>query len=165
MKVSISEIENSINQLSEIEFSEIIEEFNPKTPVTAKLTVTSLDKNYINVAGEVKATLILICDNCLKEFKKEISIDIDETFVKDCLFENPKDEIELKEGSFVEELHGSDEINITDLIYQSVILYLPNKLVCDINCIGDEKIEQYIKKDFSDPRLDIFKTIKIEKDI
>lgn len=165
MKVSISEIENSKDQPTKIEFSEIIKEFNPSVPVTAKLIVTSLDKKYVNISGEVNATLILNCDNCFKEFKKEFSTNIDEMFVKDTLFEDPKDEIELKEGSFVEELHGSDEINITDLIYQSVILYLPNKLVCDINCIGEEKIAQYIKKDISDPRLDIFKSIKIEKDI
>ena len=49
-------------------------------------------------------------------------------------------------------------------MYQSVILNIPNKLVCDINCKGSEKLNEYIKTDFTDPRLEIFKTIKIEKE-
>lgn len=165
MRVSISEIENSKNQTSNIEFSEIIEEFNPDIPITAKLVATSLDSNYINVTGKISATLTLTCDSCLKDFKKELLLNIDETFIKNRMFEDEREEIELKDGCFVEDLNGSDEIDITDLIYQSVILNLPNKLVCDINCIGDEIIEKYIKKDSSDPRLEIFKSIKIEKDI
>ncbi len=164
MKAIISEIENSKDGLLNIEFSEIIEEFNKNVPVTATLLVSSLDKNYINVSGNVNALVVLKCDNCLKEFTQEFSLKIDEMFVKDTLFEEYREEMELKEGNFVEELHGADEIDITDLIYQSVILNIPNKLVCDINCIGDEKIEQYTKKENSDPRLDIFKSIKIEKD-
>ncbi len=164
MKVIISEIENSKDGISKIEFSEIIEEFNKTVPVTATLVVSSLDKNYINVSGNINAVLNLKCDNCFKDFTKEFSVNIDEMFVKNELFEEYREEMELKEGNFVEELHGSDEIDITDLIYQSVILNIPNKLVCDIKCIGDEKIEQYTKKENSDPRLEIFKSIKIEKD-
>ena len=164
MKVIISEIENLQDGLLQLEFSEIIEEFNKNVPVTATIIVSSLDKNYINVSGSINALLELKCDNCFKSFEKEFSFKIDEMFVKNQLFDDYKEEMELKEGNFVEELHGADEIDITDLIYQSVILNIPNKLVCDINCIGDEKIEQYTKKENSDPRLEIFKSIKIEKD-
>ncbi len=164
MRISISELENSKNGQVNIEFSEVIDDLNTAIPVKAILLVKSLDKEYINVTGNVSATLSLECDNCLKKFEKSVSINIDETFVKHSLHEEYKEEVELKEGSFVEELNGAEEIDITDLIYQSVILNLPNKLVCDINCIGEEKIEQYIKKENSDPRLEIFKSIKIEKD-
>ena len=73
-------------------------------------------------------------------------------------------EFELKENSFIEDLNGSDEIDITDFVYQSVILHIPNKCVCDINCKGNEKVNQYLKTETIDPRLEIFKTIKIEKE-
>lgn len=165
MKISISEIENLDEKLLNIEFSEIIEEFNKTKPILANILVASLGNDYVNVSGTITAELQLTCDSCLKEFEKKLTIKVDETFAKNTLFDEYKEEIELKEGSFIEDLNGEDEIDITDLIYQSVILNLPNKLVCDINCIGDEKIEQYIKKETSDPRLDIFKSIKIEKDI
>jgi hypothetical protein len=46
-------------------------------------------------------------------------------------------------------------------LYQSVILALPNKKVCGINCnegmfVSDEDIKVH------DDRMDVFKTIKIE---
>ena len=72
-------------------------------------------------------------------------------------------EIELKDGDFVTELTDTDEIDVDDLIYQSVTLNIPNPCVCDINCVGDEILEKYVKKEISDPRLEVFKNIKIEK--
>lgn len=164
MKVSISELDNLKDKSLDINFKEVIEEFNPEAPVTAILKVASIGNEYINVSGKINACLNLTCDSCLKNFIKNIEIEINETFIKTSLFPEANDEIELKEGSFVEDLNGADEIDITDLIYQSVTLNLPNKLVCDINCIGDENYNKYVKKDTSDPRLDIFKSIKTEKD-
>ncbi|MDD3237675.1 MAG: DUF177 domain-containing protein [Candidatus Gastranaerophilales bacterium] len=164
MKVLISEIENLDNQSQNIKFCEIIDEFNPKKAVEANLSISLMGDEYINVKGNIKALLKLTCDSCLKEFEKDFSIEINETFARNSLFEEYKDEVELSEGSFIEDLNGSNEIDITDLIYQSVILNIPNKLVCGINCIGDENINKYIKTEVADPRLEIFKTIKIEKE-
>lgn len=163
MNISISELENSENKSLNIRFEEVIKEINPKVPVTADLSVKSITNEYITVTGQVNATMNLVCDNCLKEFSQEFNVGIDETFIKTRLFEDDKEEIELKENSFIEDLNGADKIDITDLIYQSVTLNIPNKLVCDINCIGDEKVQKYIKNEISDPRLDIFKSIKTEE--
>lgn len=162
MIVSIFELENSEYKSLEIRFEEVIKDINPHKPVTADLCVSAISNEYINVTGEANAVINSICDNCLKEFSKEINIKIDETFIKTSLFEDYKEETELSGNSFVEDLNGKDEIDITDLIYQSVILNIPNKLVCDINCIGEEKIQEYIKTEISDPRLDVFKSIKTE---
>ena len=83
-------------------------------------------------------------------------------FAKGSVFDDEKQEVEIKEGQFVTDLNGADEIDIYDLLYQSVILELPNKKVCGINCKED-----FFEKDDSfkvhDERMDIFKTIKIEK--
>ena len=53
-----------------------------------------------------------------------------------------------------------NEIDIYDLLYQSVILNIPNKKVCGINCneglfVSDEDMEVH------DERMDVFKNIKI----
>jgi len=68
----------------------------------------------------------------------------------------------IKNGQFITDLNGEKEIDIYDLLYQSVILSLPNKKVCGINCnegmfVSDEDIKIH------DDRMDIFKTIKIER--
>ena len=50
------------------------------------------------------------------------------------------------------------EIDIYDLLYQSVILNLPNKKVCGINCKGKEFLSE---ENMIDPRLEVFKNIQI----
>ena len=72
--------------------------------------------------------------------------------------QNSFEEFEIKEGQFVTDLNGEKEIDIYDLLYQSVILNLPNKKVCGINCKGREFLEE---QEIIDPRLEVFKNIQI----
>ena len=107
---------------------------------------------------------ILECDLCLEEFDYECDIEINELFSKTKLMEEYSQETELKDGQFVTDLEGSDSIDIYDLLYQSVIIDFPNKKVCGINCKGGDifiRDESYHAKE-TDPRLEIFKTIKVE---
>lgn len=163
MKISISEIENSETRRLNLNFSEIIDEFNKEIPVKATLDVESLDK-IVRIKGKIHAEVNLTCDVCLKDFTKIFDIEVDEAYMKDSLNVNNQLDFEVKDECFAEDLNGKDEIDITDFVYQCVILNIPNKLVCDINCSGDENINKYIKNEISDPRLEIFKTIKVEKD-
>ena len=77
-------------------------------------------------------------------------------------YDNSDKEFEIKEGQFVTDLNGAKEIDIYDLLYQSVILQLPNKKVCGINCKG-AKFMRDDEKFVQDDRMAIFKTIHIEK--
>ena len=163
MKIKISEIENREDKQELLSFSEIIEEFNKDIPVKAELKVEVLD-SVIRLTGRIHAELNLVCDICLKEFTKIFDFDVDDSYSKYSLNDGYDKEFEIKENCFIEDLNGADEIDITDFVYQSVILHIPNKLVCDINCNGSENLNKYLKTEFSDPRLEIFKNIKIEKD-
>ncbi|MCD7879730.1 MAG: DUF177 domain-containing protein [Candidatus Gastranaerophilales bacterium] len=163
MKIKVSDIENSESKIQTIVFSEIIPEINNEIPVNAKLTVSLLG-SLVKLEGTITAVQNLTCDICLKEFTKDISLNVKEFYEKDSLNPLNSNDFEIKENSFFEDLNGSDEIDITNFIYQCIILSMPNKIVCDINCNGNEKLNEYIKKDFSDPRLEIFKNIKIEKE-
>lgn len=164
MKISICEIENNLNKSSDINFSEIIEEFNDVMPVSATLKVEVIG-DYVKIKGNIKATLKLVCDVCLKEFEEKFDINVEEFFTKTKLNEDELNEFEIKNDGFIEDLNGKDEIDLTDFIYQCVTIHIPNKIVCDINCKGDENLEMYLKENSIDPRLEIFKQIKIkEKD-
>ena len=163
MKISITELENTELQIKEFIFSEVYEEFNNEEPITAKLKAEIIG-NLIKLSGVISANLKLTCDLCLKEFTKKLDIKVEEFFTKYSLSDDYENEFELKQDGFIEDLNGNDEIDITDFVYQSVILNIPNKLVCDINCNGGENLNKYIKTDFTDPRLEVFKNIKIEKD-
>lgn len=163
MKVKISDIENNASKRDILNFSEIIEEFNNDIPVNASLEIQIIN-NLVKICGKINAVLNLTCDLCLKDFTKEFNINVEEYFNRYSLNDSYSAEFEIKENSFVEDLNGKDEIDITDFVYQCIILNMPNKLVCDINCNGNENVNKYIKKDFSDPRLEVFKNIKIEKE-
>jgi len=156
--VTIDEIENSEDKTVCYDFEDNIDGINSVGPVSAALTLKSLGE-FIEVSGNVKGTLKLECDVCLKEFDYKLDFDIDEVFAKQALLDEYGQETEIKEGQFVTDLNGADEINIYDLLYQSVILNLPNKKVCGINCNGDNFLKE---EELSDPRMDVFKNIQIQ---
>ncbi len=158
-KVSIEELENLPSKSLNMEFEDYIEGINSEKPLKASLIVKSLG-DFIEVKGNIKGKLKLECDLCLEEFDYNINFDIDELYAKNSLMDEYPKETELKEGQFVTDLNGENEIDIYDLLYQSVILNLPNKKVCGINCKGNKFLRE---ENLSDPRLDIFKNINLEK--
>ncbi len=161
--LSIEDLEGAKNKTLHCKIEENIDGINAVTPISADLTFSSLG-DFIEVKGNVKGIVKLECDLCLKEFEYNLDFDIDELYAKHALIEGSDEsgqEIEIKDGQFVTDLNGEDEIDIYDLLYQSVILNLPNKKVCGINCNGEDK---FLKEEqMSDPRMDVFKNIKIEE--
>ena len=116
---------------------------------------------FISAAGHVEGKITLECDRCLKKFDYNLNFDIDETFAKKSLYDEYGQELELSSGQFVTDLNGEDEIDVYDLLYQSVILNLPNKKVCGINCNEGLFVSEEEYK-VPDSRMDVFKNIRIE---
>lgn len=160
-KILIDDIENAPNKCLDIDFDEIIEDIPSKEPVKAHLKIKSLG-DFIEITGNVKANLTLECDLCLKEFEYKLNEEIDEMFAKNALQEEYGQETEIKDGQFVTDLEGKNEIDIYDLLYQSVILNIPNKKVCGINCNKGvfQTDEEFVEED---PRMEVFKNIKLDK--
>lgn len=167
MNISIDDIKNAKDHSLKICFENEVKDLLTKGPVKAELVFGAFG-SYINAKGKIFAQLKLVCDRCLNDFVKNIEVDVDETYKLGHLVPNTEahsgQEIELKDGDFITELHGTDGIDVEDLIYQSVTLNIPNPCVCDINCNGDPEMEKYIKKEISDPRLEVFKTLKIKEE-
>ena len=160
-KVLIEDIENAVNKTIEVDFEDTIEDIPSTKPVQAHLFIKSLG-DFIEITGNVKANLTLECDLCLKEFEYELDEEIEETFAKNSLLEEYGQETEIKDGQFVTDLQGSNEIDICDLLYQYVILNIPNKKVCGINCNKGTFItdEEFVEED---ARMEVFKHIKLDK--
>ena len=158
MKISIEELENKPDKTIDCHFENEITELNSIGPIKADLKIVSLGE-FIEITGNVKGILKLECDLCLDEFEYNLDFNLNEMFAKNSLQEEYGQETELKNGQFITDLNGENEIDIYDLLYQSVILNLPNKKVCGINCKGDKFLKE---EDLSDPRLDVFKNIQIQ---
>ncbi|MCQ2753516.1 MAG: DUF177 domain-containing protein [bacterium] len=158
-KILIEDIEFEPNKTLAYEFDEFMEEFGCN--IKADLEIKSLG-DFIEVTGHALGKIKLTCDRCLNEYDYDLDIDIEETFAKQALQNDYGQEFELSSGQFITDLNGADEIDIYDLLYQSVILALPNKKVCGINCnegmfVSEDDINIH------DDRMDVFKSIKIER--
>ena len=158
-KILIEDIEKESDKTLAYEFEFYIEELD--SDVFADLEFKSLGE-FIEVVGNVNGKIKLTCDRCLNEFDYDLDIKIQETYAKHSLQDEYSQEFELQRGQFVTDLNGEKEIDVYDLLYQSVILNLPNKKVCGINCnegmfVSEEDINIH------DDRMDVFKSIKIER--
>lgn len=118
--------------------------------------------DFIQASGHVFGNITLECDRCLNKFIYNLDFDIDEVFAKNSLLEEYSSELELSNGQFVTDLNGAETIDVYDLLYQSVILALPNKKVCGINCNEGYFVSQEDYKPH-DSRMDVFKNIEIKK--
>ena len=160
-KILIDDIENATSKTFEVDFDDVIEDIPSSKNVKAHLVLKSLG-DFIEVTGFFEADLTLECDLCLKEFEYNLKEEINETYAKNSLMEEYGQETEIKDGQFFTDLEGNNEIDIYDLLYQSVILNIPNKKVCGINCNKgvfqtDEELEE------KDTRIEVFKNIKLDK--
>lgn len=163
MLVTTEELAQAEDGQIDFEFEEQPEGINLVSPAKVRLSVKRTGGGFINVSGNVSAEIKAVCDNCLKDFIYKIDTDIDENFAENTLYDEYSEETEIKDGFFAVDLNGSEKIDLSDLIYQTLILSVPNKFVCDINCIGGN-LSKYIKNELPDPRLEVFKTIKTEKE-
>lgn len=156
-KVSVEDIE--IEGTLDFEFDGCIKELE-NCSLKADLEFKNMGE-FIEVSGNVQGQVTLECDRCLNKFVHNLDFDINETFAKKSLYDEYGSELELSSGQFITDLNGEDKIDVYDLLYQSVILALPNKKVCGINCneglfVSDEEYKPH------DERMDIFKNIHIE---
>lgn len=158
-KILIEDIEREPDKTLHYEFEEFMNEFGAE--IYADLDFKSVS-GFIEVSGTAQGKLKLVCDRCLNEFEYDLDIDIEETYAKRALQDEYSQEFELQRGQFIIDLNGEKEIDVYDLLYQSVTLALPNKKVCGINCnegmfVSDEDMEVH------DSRMDVFKNIKIQE--
>ena len=158
MKINIEDIKKSTESKLDINFSDYIEELNLKDEVKAILVASASDYN-VNISGNIEAKLMLECDRCLNEYVYNLDININEEFVNENIVPANQKEYELSENDFVVELNGKKEIDIKDLVYQSIILELPYKNLCRIDCPGLESTQETEQKtEYIDERLEVFKT-------
>lgn len=160
--LSVQELENTPSKELSFKINDYIDGLELACPLNAELLARDLGE-FIEITGNVNGIVKLVCDYCLKEFEYNFDFDIDEMFAKTSLSDGYGEEFELKSDGFVTDLCGADEINIYDLLYQSVILNIPNQKVCgSIDCAkGNFASETDVEEVQNDPRMDVFKNIKI----
>ena len=157
MKINIKELQNIPEQMMDIAFQEKIKELENDIPVDAVLNV-AVTGYGVNIKGHVQTYLKLVCDRCLDEYDYNVDVDVDEDFVNESIISDDQKEYELTKGQFVEELRGRDEIDINDFLYQTIILEIPPKKICNDSCEGSESYQKIKSEKYIDERLEVFKS-------
>jgi len=157
LKINIKELQNIPEQMMNITFQEKIQELENDIPVDAVLNV-AVTSYGVNIKGHVKTDLKLVCDRCLGEYDYNVDVDVDEDFVNESIVSVDQKEYELTKGQFVEELRGRDEIDINDFLYQTIILEIPLKKICNDGCEGSEAYKKIKNEKYIDERLEVFKS-------
>ncbi|MDD3419342.1 MAG: DUF177 domain-containing protein [Candidatus Gastranaerophilales bacterium] len=157
MFITLEQLQNSEDFKVCVDFCEVIPDINPSKEVKAILEA-ELKGACIEVKGSVEAVVEVECDRCLEKFSHKLEIQIKEVFTTAAAFDYSHNEIELKNDNFVVELDNEGQIDVVDLIYQSIILNLPSKKICSENCEGSEVLQK-LTANRIDPRLAVFQDI------
>ena len=100
------------------------EEIKFLSPIEVKGTLSILE-NELSLNATAKVKIELNCSRCLEKFDRDMEIHIDEKFSND---DANKDD----DCIFID----SDVIDITEIIENNIILYLPIRRLCSESCKG-----------------------------
>ena len=117
--------------------------------------------------GEVQGTATATCARCLTQFP----LDIAKEFSLVLTPEQPlTGEIELAPGDLAESFYRGNEVDVTRLVYEQVLLALPTRPLCDEECRGlcsqcganRNTTECSCTVETGDPRLAVLRGLKID---
>ena len=109
-------------------------EFSLKKPAPAKLEIVVKGRRC-EIKGEVSFELELICSRCLEEFPFLSSSSFELVYL-------PRDEmptepdLELTPNDLKVSFYQDDEIDLSEVVREQIILAIPMKPICSPNCKG-----------------------------
>lgn len=97
-----------------------------KSPVS--LTITNEGKGRARLTGEMKLTVLLCCDRCLKDVPYSFSLEFS------CRVISPELEAAVSEDE--EECLTGYQVDVDDLVYNEISVNWPMKVLCRPDCRG-----------------------------
>jgi len=102
------------------------ERFEIKKPIRGKIKLFKSKREFF-ANFEIYTEIILICDRCLKKFKKPLNLN----FTRSLKFNKESDE-DIK-------IMPYNKIEIFEPIWQEIVLKIPIKSLCSQKCKGNYK--------------------------
>lgn len=123
MKVDISTIKDSLGAMKEVDETCKMDDLSLTgrtlefvEPIQLNFQITNSGDEYL-VTGQILAKGLVECSRCLKRYVYPMKIEFNELIAKD-------------------EIANDNFLDLSELIYEHLILELPIKTVCDENCPG-----------------------------
>jgi len=152
--IEIEELKNSPDGKLNLEFNEYIPDIGNTEDVTGTICA-ELTSYGLKIQGNVSTNIDLTCDRCLEKFTRVVEIAIDEDYIFGTLVPQGVKEYELRNN----DLDGDETIDITDLVYQAILLEQPSQILCLDDCKGNKDTQEAMAQISIDPRLEQFKTL------
>ena len=143
-------------------------EYSLNSGVHIEGILTILDRE-IFLAGKIKTGIDLSCSRCLKIIQFTVESDVSVCFVPQKEPNETEADIELSNYDLEMEYYSDNKIDLTQSVYDQIILSLPMVRLCDRDCKGicshcgknlNEETCGCKEEDDIDPRLAILKNLK-----
>ena len=134
---------------------EIEEDFEELLAHAQGMLTAKVSGDFVFIKGNLDVNIELECSRCLKKFEDVLNVNIDEKYFRWSKTHADSKEHQMCKSDFEEELDGNTEIDLRDLIYQSIIINVPTQALCDENCEGLEELKNYIKADENTQTIEI----------
>lgn len=123
--------ESYVYELDNIEY--INEVYEPEKPAAVDLNFSNGGSGFLFISGNVGCTFKTTCSRCLGDAIYNIDAEVEGYVLL-------RDDAELPEDVDVSEyikVEGDKNIDLSDLIYSSILLELPLNPICSENCTND----------------------------
>lgn len=158
MILEIEELKNSPDGKLNLEFNEYIADIGNSEDVTGTLCA-ELTSYGVKIQGNVSTNVELTCDRCLETFTRSVEVEFDEDYVFGTLVPDGVKEYELHNNDYVNDLNDDETIDITDIVYQAILLDYPSQILCSDDCKGNKDTQAVMTEKTIDPRLEQFKLL------
>lgn len=89
------------------------------------------------IRGVLSGDVVFSCGRCLKEFERELSVDVDLAYLEKEFVKGEDDEPEaVSEDDLETCLYENNEIDLKELFQEQLILNMPIKPLCSEECKG-----------------------------
>jgi uncharacterized protein len=119
--------------------------------------------------GSVSTEMEMVCSRCLEPVHYKVRSKVSSRYVPGQETDNLDADIELRASDIEIEYYSGDRVDLTQAVYDQMMLSLPLARLCRVDCQGicsqcginrNKKKCQCSDKDSVDPRLAVLKTLK-----
>ncbi|WP_434511595.1 YceD family protein [Desulfitobacterium sp. AusDCA] len=134
MKVNVAQVRRNENGTAHFDLEEDFSAFESQlegvsfaAPVRVHLQVSNLGKSLM-VLGQIQTKFKVMCGRCLEDFIYPVDLNFEDEWVFSGQAAEERDEI-----AFVFE---KDEVEISERIFEQIVLALPMRFICSPECQG-----------------------------
>jgi uncharacterized protein len=136
--VYIPQLTKAPERTEEILVKEFLPGLETLTPVRGTVRVQH-HGNYLEVSGQAEAIITCTCNRCLQNYNQRLTVDTKEIIWLDETAHETDDlplEREIAFDDLVETLSPDGYFYPSEWLYEQMCLELPQRQLCDANCLG-----------------------------